>query len=238
MNAWTNNRDAENTNLDKHSGPEEYRQVKTDRPQDAASMKLFNQFVNGRRCLQILLIVSFIAFSWLAFMVVHEFGHALTAWLTGGSVALMVLHPQQISWTTFSSNPHPQLTAWGGALGGSVFPVVFLLIARRLRSPGLYLFRFFAGFCLIANGLYLFVDSFGRGGDGHTLIQYGASQWELLLFGIVATPLGFWLWHGLGPHFGLGAARGRVSGSAAVISVSLLAATVAIELLLYPFPKQ
>ena len=48
---------------------------------------------------QIALIVSFVAFSWIAFMVVHEFGHALAAWLTGGSVSLMVLHPLQISWT-------------------------------------------------------------------------------------------------------------------------------------------
>src|ERR1041384_6792881 len=61
------------------------------------------------RSFQILLIISFVAFSWLAFMVVHEFGHALTAWLTGGSVALMVLHPLQISWTAFSRNPCPQL---------------------------------------------------------------------------------------------------------------------------------
>src|ERR1044071_5291458 len=105
-----------------------------------------------QRFFQLILLVSFVAFSWLEFMVVHEFGHALAAWLTGGSVALMVLHPLQISWTTFSSNPHPQLVAWGGAMLGSLIPVTFLVLARLLRSPGLYLFRFFAGFCLIANG--------------------------------------------------------------------------------------
>jgi hypothetical protein len=170
-------------------------------------------------------------------MVTHEFGHVLTAWLTGGSVALMVLHPLQISWTTFSPNPHPQLVAWGGAAGGSLFPIAFLIIARLLRSPGHYLFQFFAGFCLIANGLYLFVDSFGRGGDGGTLIYNGALQWELLLFGIVAMPLGFWLWDGLGSHFGLGVASGRVSRSAAVTSVGLLAITIVMELLFYPFHK-
>ena len=71
----------------------------------------------------------------------------------------------------------------------------FFILGRLLHSPGLYLFRFFAGFCLIANGLYLFVDSFGRGGDGGTLIRSGASQWELVLFGAVTIPFGFWLWH-------------------------------------------
>lgn len=167
-------------------------------------------------------------------MVVHELGHTLTAWLTGGSVAIMVLHPLQISWTAFSRNPHPQLVAWGGPVFGALLPCVILIIARSLRSPGLYLFRFFAGFCLIANGLYLIVDSFGRGGDGGTLIRSGASQWELLLFGILTTPLGFWLWHGIGPHFGLGAGRGRVSRGAVVASLTLLAVTVATELFFYP----
>jgi hypothetical protein len=190
-----------------------------------------------QRCFQILLILSFIAFSWLAFMVVHEFGHALTAWLTGGSVSLVILHPLQISWTTFSRNPHPQLVAWGGPVLGALLPCAALMIARLLRSPGLYLFRFFAGFCLIANGLYLIVDSFGRGGDGGTLIRDGASQWELLLFGILTVPPGFWLWHGLGAKFGLGASGGRVSRSAVFVSIFLLATTIVIELAFYPMHR-
>jgi len=186
-----------------------------------------------QRFFQISLIVSFIAFSWLAFMVVHEFGHALTSWLTGGSVALMILHPLKISWTSFASNPHPQLVAWGGPFWGALLPVATLGIARLLHLPGVYLFKFFAGFCLIANGLYLIVDSFERGGDGGTLIRCGAAQWELLAFGMVVTPLGFWLLHGLGPHFGLGAARGRVSRPAVITSVGLLLVTVVAELALY-----
>ena len=187
-----------------------------------------------QRFLQLALILSFIAFSWLAFMVVHEFGHALTAWITGGAVALMILHPMQISWTSFTRNPHPQLVAWGGAVWGVLLPPLFLMAARVLRSPGLCLFRFFAGFCLIANGLYLVVDSFDRGGDGGTLIRSGAAQWELLLFGACTVPIGFWLWHGLGPHFGLGAAHGRVDRGAVLVSGCLLTLTVAAELIFYP----
>ena len=185
------------------------------------------------RFFQLLLIISFIAFSWLAFMVAHEFGHALTAWATGGSVARMVLHPLQISWTSFSRNPHPQLVAWGGPVLGSLIPLVVLFLARGIRSPGIFLFRFFAGFCLIANGLYLIVDAFERGGDGGTLIRHGALQWQLLLFGAAAMPIGFWLWHGLGPSFGLGSARGQVGRGAAFISLSLLVLIVVMELSLY-----
>ena len=171
-------------------------------------------------------------------MVVHEFGHALVAWLTGGSVAFMVLHPLQISWTAFAYNPHPQLVAWGGPVLGALLPVFFLVAACRLRAPGLYLFRFFAGFCLIANGLYLFVDSFGRGGDGGALLHSGAAVWELLGFGLVTAPVGFWFWHGLGSHFGLGAAHGRVSHGAVIVSTGLLAFTVVAELVFYPFPQR
>src|SRR5260221_3887279 len=186
-----------------------------------------------RRYHQVLLILSFITFSWLGFMVVHEFGHVFAAWLTGGSVSRVVLHPLQISWTALAHNPHPQIVAWGGPLFGSLAPLVFFAAARALRVPGFYLYSFFAGFCLIANGLYLIVDSFGRGGDGGTLLRHGASQWQLLLFGMLTAPAGFWLWHGIGAGFGLGVAQGRVSRAAMISSVGLLALIVIAELLLY-----
>jgi hypothetical protein len=178
---------------------------------------------NAQRFFQILLSISFVGFSWLAFMIVHEFGHALTAWATGGAV---VLHPLQISWTSFARNPHPRLVTWGGPVLGEVLPLFFLAIASVFRLPGIYLFRFFAGFCLIANGLYLFVDSFSRGGDGGTLLRSGASQWQLLLFGLVSAPIGFQFWHGLGRHFGLGRQAAEVDRRAAVVSFSLLAVTI------------
>ncbi len=201
-------------------------------PRNLEARAVLNQ-ARMNRFFQFSLITSFIAFSWLAFMVVHEFGHVLTAWITGGSVDRVVLHPLQISWTALAKNPHPQLVAWGGAVWGTVLPASLLVLAARLRSPGLYLFRFFAGFCLIANGLYLFVDSFGGAGDGGTLIYHGAPQWELLMFGVITVPCGFWLWHGLGLHFGLGASRRVVSKPATFVSIALLMVTVGAELVAY-----
>jgi hypothetical protein len=46
-----------------------------------------------KRLPQILLIVTFIGFSWLAMQVVHEAGHVLLARLTGGEVTKVALHP-------------------------------------------------------------------------------------------------------------------------------------------------
>jgi hypothetical protein len=185
------------------------------------------------RAFQGLLIGCLVAFSWLGFMVVHEFGHIVVAWASGGSLSHVTLHPLQISWSAFAPNPHPQLVAWGGPVVGSLLPLGLLVIARAFRAPGIYLFRFFAGFCLIANGVYMLIDVFDRGGDAGTLLREGASSWQIILFGLITAPLGFWFWHGLGPHFGLGSARGRVSRSAAFVSATLLVIVIGAELLLY-----
>ena len=130
------------------------------------------------RAFQVLLIACFVAFSWLGFMVVHESGHILTGWASGASLSHVQLHPLQISWSTFAPNPHPRLVAWGGPVLGSLLPLVLLAIACSLGVSGSYLFRFFTGFCLIANGVYMFIDAFERGGDAGTLLSHGASAWR------------------------------------------------------------
>jgi hypothetical protein len=185
------------------------------------------------RAFQVLLIVCFVAFSWLGFMVVHEFGHIVAGWASGASLSHVQLHPLQISWSAFSPNPHPQLVAWGGPILGSLVPFGLFALARAVRAPGIYLFQFFAGFCLIANGVYMLIDAFDRGGDAETLLSHGASTWQIIVFGLIAAPLGFRCWHGLGPHFGLGPSRGRVSRRSAIVSALLLVTAVAAELLLY-----
>ncbi len=50
------------------------------------------------------------------------------------------------------------------------------------------------------------------------------------LFGLIAVPLGLFLWNGLGPSFGRGEAKGKVDWRAAVCSAVLLAIVVVIEL--------
>lgn len=182
------------------------------------------------RALQLLLIASTLVGSWLGFLLVHEFGHAAIAWATGGAIAQLRLHPLEISWSAFAPNPRPLWVAWGGPVLGSLLPTIVLAIAHVLRSPGFYLARFFAGFCLVANGLYLGVDAFARSGDAGTLLRHGAERWELLLFASVTVPLGFRLWHGLGPSFGLGEAHGQVSRRAAFAVPSVCALIFVLEL--------
>ena len=43
------------------------------------------------------------------------------------------------------------------------------------------------------------------------MLRQGSQPWVLRLFGAVAVPIGFWLWSGTGPNFGLGPAHGAVN---------------------------
>jgi hypothetical protein len=175
---------------------------------------------------QFVLVASTLALSWFAMMVVHESGHVLGAWLTGGTVAKVVLHPLTISRTDLSSNPQPLLVAWAGPLFGVAVPVLVWIIAQWMHVPACYLVRFFAGFCSIANGAYLGVGSFDRVGDAGDLLRHGAPAWQLWLFGVICVLTGFLLWHRLGTHFGFGESQGRVSIGAAYGALVALILTV------------
>ena len=185
-----------------------------------------NRFFQG------LLIGSTLLFSWLAMQAVHELGHVLHAGLSGGTVVRVVLHPLDISRTDVDPNPRPLFVAWGGAVWGCALPLLALGVARWHRWTFAYLPAFFAGFCLIANGTYLGAGSFTGAGDAGDLLRHGAPQWTLILFGLITSAMGLWLWHGLGPHFGLATDRGRVDRRAAVGMVGLFLLLLVAELLL------
>jgi hypothetical protein len=183
-----------------------------------------------KRFPQILLIVTFISFSWLAMQVVHETGHVLVARLTGAEVTKVALHPLIMSRTDVAENPHPLAEVWGGPLLGSLLPLLVFALAAVLRLPGTYLLRFFAGFCLIANGVYIGIGHFlAEGADPWVMMENGSPRWLLVLFGAVAFPLGLYLWHRQGPHFGLGSAKGKVDGRAAFISAGLFLTLTGVE---------
>jgi hypothetical protein len=180
------------------------------------------------RFYQFLLIGSTLLLSWLGMMAVHELGHCAAARLTGGAVARVVLHPLTISRTDLARNPHPLVVAWAGAVAGSILPLAFLVVVSD--SSTAYLFRFFAGFCLVINGVYLAEDSFFRIADSGDLMRYGSPAWAPVAFGVAAMALGLWLWNGQGRHFGFAGSRGQVDrGHAAGVFYALLA-VIAVEL--------
>jgi hypothetical protein len=174
-----------------------------------------------RRVRQIILIGSTILGSWLGMQAVHELGHVLGAWATGAHVTQVVLTPTTISRTDVTNNTSLLIVAWAGPVIGVGLPMVIWSLAHAAGLLGAFVLRFFAGFCFLANGLYIGLGSFGRVGDCGEMLRHGSSLWQLWLFGAVTAPLGLALWHRQGASFGLGAAQGRVSCSAAYTTFSV-----------------
>ncbi len=186
-------------------------------------MKRLNQFI---------LITTYVSFSWLAMQAVHEFGHIVGAWLTEGEVSKVALHPFIISRTELSYNPHPLIVVWAGPLIGSTIPLFFLLLARLYRFPGIYLFRFFAGFCLIANGAYIALGPSDGAADTGIMIHHGTPRWLMVTLGTMAVGYGLRLWHNQGEKFGLGEAKGEVSRQATIVSTVLLITLAGLEFMI------
>jgi hypothetical protein len=147
--------------------------------------------------------IVFLALCWYGMMAIHELGHVIGAWLTGGVVERVVLHPLAISRTDLSVNPHPLPVAWCGPVFGCLLPILIWLVARRLVGKVSHLARFFAGFCCVANGAYLGIGSFESIGDAGDLLKHQCPVGYLWLFGVAMIPIGFALWNGLGPAFGI-----------------------------------
>jgi hypothetical protein len=108
--------------------------------------------------------------------------------------------PLSISRTDVDPNPHPLIVAWGGPIVGALLPLVFWTIPVMLRHP-IGFFKFFAGFCLIANGGYIGAGSFQGIGDCGQMLHHGSPIWLLWLFGLVCMAVGLWVWNGVGVYF-------------------------------------
>jgi hypothetical protein len=174
-----------------------------------------------RRVYQSILIGSTLVGSGLGMQAVHELGHVIGAWATGGKVSRVVLSPTTISRTDVTNNSRPLIVAWAGPIIGVILPLLLWCGMQAVRRPSAFVLRFFAGFCLIANGLYIGLGSFRRVGDCGEMLEHGSAPWQLWLFGAVAAPIGLALWHGQGSSFGFGTANGQVSHTVAYVSLTM-----------------
>ncbi len=130
-----------------------------------------------KRVHQTIFILSTILGSWLGMQAVHELGHVLGAWVSGGQVERVVLNPLTISRTDLAHNPHPLVVVWCGPVLGVLLPLAIWGLVARLRLSGAFVLRFFAGFCLIANGAYIAFGSINRVGDCEQILRHGSAAW-------------------------------------------------------------
>jgi hypothetical protein len=135
--------------------------------------------------------------AWLGMMLVHEAGHVLHARFSGGVVERVNVPLIGFSETFYVVNPRPAFVAWGGPVWGCVIPLMLLAALtpapRILRDAA----RFFAGFCLVANGAYLGVGWTVRAGDAADLLRHGTPVAMLIAFGVCTFASGLYLWHRL-----------------------------------------
>jgi hypothetical protein len=146
-------------------------------------------------------------------MVAHESGHVLHAVVSGGRVVRVVLDPLAFSRTDVSPNPRPIFVAWGGMVWGAVWPLILWLWACAARWRLAFLLRFWAGFCLLANGAYAAAGAMMPAGDTEDLLRMGVPRLALVLVGAPLTACGLMLWNGLAPHFGLAGREGPERGA-------------------------
>lgn len=186
------------------------------------------------RICQCLFVSALLACCWLGMMGVHELGHVVGAWSTGGKVTRVVLHPLTISRTDVSPNPHPAITVWAGPLLGMLLPMGLAASFRRSNAAGPLTLSFFAGFCLIANGGYLFADSFERMADAGQMYQNGTPLWVIRAVGLAAVTLGLIYWHRLGSLPAFWRNPATVSWRLCLLCVASLALILAAGICLSP----
>jgi hypothetical protein len=185
------------------------------------------------RYYKLMFAVCLVALCWYGMMAIHELGHVIGAWATGGTVTRVMLHPLSISRTDVSPNPSPGIVVWLGPVVGSLLPLLLpTMLSRRgsLRN----VFRFFAGFCLIANGAYISVGSWDGIGDSGQMLQCGAPVWMLVAFGAVTVPGGLMIWHRLGSVRQFFAVETTVTPMTVYATVIALSLLLLAELALFP----
>jgi hypothetical protein len=139
---------------------------------------------------QLTFAISVLLLSWYGMMAIHELGHVIGTYSTGGTVLRVVLEPLSMSHTEYGQFPHSGIVVWCGPVVGSVLPLALI--------PAGKLGQFFAGFCLVANGAYIGGGSFEGVGDCGLMLLTGTPVWAMWIFGIASFASGLYLWHRLG----------------------------------------
>ncbi len=148
----------------------------------------------------VLAVLALLASAFLAMEAVHEFGHVVCAWASGGRVVAVEIPLIGTSQTFVAPNPNEALVAEGGAVFGVVIPLLACGLSRLFRKGvpegALEIFR---GLCvLIANGVYMSVGlQAKRNTDAGDLVHLGVPGIAMIGYGAIAIVGGLLIWHRL-----------------------------------------
>ncbi|MEZ6122951.1 MAG: hypothetical protein R3C49_07220 [Planctomycetaceae bacterium] len=135
----------------------------------------------------VLQMTALLTLSWSVMAVTHECGHLLCGWCCGGTLKAADLRPWHLPFSIFDPDPHPLMTAWGGPILGVLIPV---LMAAAIRHR---IATLIAGFCVLANGLYLATAwlTGDRYLDTAQLLLHGASPVSIAVFCVITITTGY-----------------------------------------------
>jgi hypothetical protein len=147
--------------------------------------------------LKITVLVAACYASFLGMEIVHEFGHVLNAIATGGRVVAVEIPLIGTSQTLVAPNPQELFEIMGGPLWGILIPLLACGLARYFTDRVPETLKFFAGFCLIANGAYLAIGWWWPASDGGQLARLEVPKETLVGIGVIASAVGLGVWHSL-----------------------------------------
>jgi hypothetical protein len=144
---------------------------------------------------------------WVLGIILHELGHAVSMWITGGVVDRITISPFSWSYTYYGSVPkYPNFTTWSGILIGSLFGLVILLAIARRPTPYLVPLVFTGVTPMLQGGGYYLIDTFiSKEGDAASLIESGIPMTVVLGAAILIATMGvffvirFIYWNGIDP---------------------------------------
>ncbi len=129
-----------------------------------------------------------VLWAWTVMTLFHEMGHLFAGLLGRGQLLGLELRPWHLPDSQFVGDRFPRVTIWAGPVLGSLVP---LGIACLVKRPATW---FVAWFCLLANGLYLFLGLFSDGSelDTRKLIRAGTPTTVVAIIASVAATVGYW----------------------------------------------
>lgn len=143
----------------------------------------------------ILLLFGSLVFAQSASCVLHELGHAIAYWTTGGTIERIVIHP--FSWSYVipgSVTNYPNFTTWGGVVFGTIMALLLVAVVWRWRGPYVMPALLTGVVACIGNGYYLVCDYVaGTGHDAGSLVESGTPGAVVVIVGVALIGVGFCL---------------------------------------------
>lgn len=126
----------------------------------------------------LLLAVPLLGWAWLSCMLIHELGHVLGAWATGGRLVLVNVRPFVFSTTLVEPNPMPGVVLWSGFLLGWLVALFAIPLWRVHVHPVGPIAKAWSAYCWLSMGSYLALAMGERFSDTGLLLKLG---WSPLL---------------------------------------------------------